>query len=248
MQTPRRIDFSLFDDDLRALLNATAKIFPVEYAYIEAGTNPENYEYVKVITTGEHRLEIYNWTGATWDLIGADDRFMTWTDIRNKPTVYPPDVHTHQEIIDMFAGKADINHTHVELHSHTNKTLLDGLDQTDLDAIAQVADHEERLQLIEGGYSAGHAHANLDILNKIAYTGTANNIDLKTIADNTTALGQKADVTALAAKADVTTLNGHINNTTVHVLQTDKDTWNGKTKVTINTVQPADSSLWYKLI
>ena len=59
----------------------------------------------------------------------------------------------------------------------------------------------------------------------------------------------------LAKKADSTTLNGHIGNSVMHVTQTDKDRWNAKADVsdippsiTVGTVKPTDSSMWYKVI
>lgn len=245
MRTPKRIDLNLFDDDLKTLISTSTKIFPVEYSYVQAGTNPQNYEYVKVMTAGAHRLEIYNWVDNAWHLIGADDKSIAWTDIQGTPTSYPPASHTHE-------GYALTDHTHAALHSHANKTLLDSLAQTDLDRwndyLETLNNHEQRLQLIEGGYSAGHAHGNLAALNKITYSGTLEIIDLKAIADNTAAIGLKANASDLALKADATTVSGHTGNTTVHVLQTDKDNWNAKTKISIAASQPADSSLWFKIV
>lgn len=245
MKTPKRIDLSLFDDNLKTLISASTKIFPVEYSYIQAGTNPQNYEYVKVMTAGPHRLEIYTWVDNGWHLIGADDKSVAWSDIQNTPESYPPSAHTHNEY-------ALTDHTHAALHSHTNKTLLDSLAQTDLDKwnnyLETLTDHEQRLQLIEGGYSAGHAHTNLAALNKITYSGTLESIDLKAIADNTAAIGLKADIADLASKAEATTVSGHTGNSTIHVTQTNKDNWNAKTKISITGTQPTDSSLWFKTL
>ena len=116
------------------------------------------------MTVGPHRLEIYTWVDDEWHLIGADDKSIAWSDIQNVPESYPPSAHTHNEY-------ALTDHTHDTLHSHTNKALLDSLAQTDLDKwnnyLETLTDHEQRLQLIEAGYSAGHAHTNLAALNKI---------------------------------------------------------------------------------
>ncbi|HOO12495.1 MAG TPA: hypothetical protein PK684_06025, partial [Bacillota bacterium] len=83
---PKRIDLSLFTEELRTLINAAAKIFPVEYSLIESGQNPNNYEYVRIMS-GEHKREIYHWDEELkeWGLIGADDFDITWDDIDGKP-------------------------------------------------------------------------------------------------------------------------------------------------------------------
>jgi|ADurb_Gel_01_Slu_FD_contig_61_1175886_length_2100_multi_2_in_0_out_0_2 hypothetical protein len=64
-----------------------------------------------------------------------------WVDILNKPTTYPSDPHTHDisEVINLnttlvnlqnqINNKAEDDHTHPELHTHTNKDALDLIDK-----------------------------------------------------------------------------------------------------------------------
>lgn len=104
-------------------------------------------------------------------------------------------------------------------------------------------------------------------------------------------LGKKSDIghthtdkadktyvdTELSKKANSTTLNGHIDNSTIHVTQTDKNNWDAKANTssipinlsqlnndigyitandipnvppgyTIGTTKPTDGSMWYKVI
>ena len=411
----KRIDFSLFADDVKTLINASAKIFPVAYSYVTDNLNPLNYEYVKVIDDVTHKNEIYLWDETNgFDLLGADDLDINWIDIKEKPSVYPPSNHTHiesditnldkynkSEIDSKLSDKSDTGHSHIKtditdfIHNHiisdiTN--LQENLDskastsdlsivqttlndkasishshtiadvnnlQTDLDSKSNtghihgesditnlttdlankasvdhnhdgryytqsqtdsklsnksdithnhnsvyavksiettVSDHTTRLNTAEENISNntsaisaiqtnmanGDAHSNIDILNKLVYSGSQTSVDLKNIENNTTAISGKADsihnhtksqitdfptlatvatsgsytdlndtptIPDISGKADksyvdqqdatkvnLTTFNGHTSNTTVHVTQTDKNTWNGKeTAFTKNT-------------
>lgn len=415
MSSSKRIDFSLFADDVKTLINASAKIFPVAYSYVTDNLNPLNYEYVKVIDDINHKNEVYLWDETNgFDLLGADDLDINWIDIKEKPSVYPPSNHTHiesditnldkynkSEIDSKLSDKSDTGHSHIKtditdfIHNHiisdiTN--LQENLDskastsdlsivqttlndkasishshtiadvnnlQTDLDSKSNtghihgesditnlttdlankasvdhnhdgryytqsqtdsklsnksdithnhnsvyavksiettVSDHTTRLNTAEENISNntsaisaiqtnmanGDAHSNIDILNKLVYSGSQTSVDLKNIENNTTAISGKADsihnhtksqitdfptlatvatsgsYTDLndtptipdisgkadksyvdqqdATKVDLTTFNGHTSNTTVHVTQTDKNTWNGKeTAFTKNT-------------
>ena len=47
--------------------------------------------------------------------------------------------------------------------------------------------------------------------------------------------------------ADDRNISKHISNTTVHVTQTDKDKWNAS-DITVGTVQPTNSSIWFKTL
>lgn len=247
---PKRIDLSLFTEELRTLINAAAKIFPVEYSLIESGQNPNNYEYVRIMS-GEHKREIYHWDEELeeWGLIGADDFDITWDDIDGKPLRFTPEQHQHteeeisnldkytkNEVNSMLAGKAD---------AFSNRSVLLKIKETvqnDEYDLSMLPDVDYRLSLIEGGYSEGHAHDNLAVLVKLGYTGQLALIDLKQIEDNadaiaaiSTALAGKANTndvnTALALKADKSTFEGHTGNSTIHVTATDKSNWDAKADV-----------------
>lgn len=157
MKKANRISMSLFDEELKALINASAKIFPITQNDVDTNNNPSGYEYGRVDNY------IYRWNNDKWEYIIAD--------------------------------KAD-------------KTYVD---------------------------------------------------------------------TELSKKANSTTLNGHIDNSTIHVTQTDKNNWDAKANTssipinlsqlnndigyitandipnvppgyTIGTTKPTDGSMWYKVI
>lgn len=126
MKTPHRIGIHLLDDSLQTLINASSKIFPVDYAYVTANTNPNNYEYVRVVD-GEHKKEIYIWQDGAFSLIGADDKEVDFnTEVINKPLSYPPSEHSH-----------------AELHSHNNKSIIDTITQNVIDTWNSVTNKAE---------------------------------------------------------------------------------------------------------
>lgn len=215
------------------------------------------------------------------------------------------DKYTQSEVDTLLSAKSDTTHTHSDLHSHSNKAILDKIietePQTDYD-LSQL----QYIEDIRSGYTEGHTHSNLLILDTINQTSLDNwNSAVSHVSDtnkhvadaertlwNTVSnksdsghthdyaptvhlhderyyteaevdslLTAKASSThvhddryyteseidsKLASKADLTTLTGHTGNSTVHVTQTDKDNWNGKSKITIGLAQPTDSSLWYQ--
>lgn len=259
VKRPKRIDISLFTEELQTLINASAKIFPVSYEDVLNNNNPNNYEYVRVIDEGEHRNEIYRWEeqSGIFELIGADDRSITWEDVKNKPTNFSPVPHTHveSEITDLdkyskeyidnaLAQKSDVSHNHDE--SYAGKYVEEVVENHN----SELSNHEDRLSAIESGYSAGHFHSNLNTLEKIRYTGDNETVDLVEIDNsinhrndndihvtgedkikwnNVEVKADKSYVdTSLAKKADATTLTGHIENSTIHVTQNDKNNWNNK--------------------
>lgn len=110
MKKAKRIGMELFDDELKVLINASAKIFPISQEDVDTNNNPNNYEYGRV---GNH---IYRWDTSRWEYIVADDIDIDWADVKSKPTTYPPTIHTHPND-----------------HTHTNKTLLDTITQVLVD-------------------------------------------------------------------------------------------------------------------
>ena len=304
------IDMRLFTDELRTLINASAKIFPMEYEDIANNVNPGNYEYARVVS-GPHKREIYHWDNELqeWGLIGADDIDITWDDIDEKPTSYPPKAHQHSEndisdldkytreqIDNFLAGKADALHGHNELHEHLNKSILDTITQVLINAwnsavehiadlvkhitseeralwntvadkantadvaealsgkadtghnhdgryytkgetdnklalkankfdnrtvlekiveelsydeydISMLYDLDDRLYAIEHGYTEGHTHSNLTVLNLLDYSGELLLIDLKQIENNSMAIEGKADAVHTHGISDVTGLS-----------------------------------------
>jgi len=98
--TTKRIDLSLFDDNLKGLINASAKIFPMSLSDVQANLNPNLYEYVRIIDMGVHKNEIYIWNTTVFELIGADDKQVDFVqEVINKPTSYPNDLaHAHNNL------------------------------------------------------------------------------------------------------------------------------------------------------
>ncbi len=154
-KTPRRVGLDTLDENLKLLINASAKIFPVEYSFIEAGLNNEGYQFVRVID-GENRNNIYIWRTdeEKWELIGADDKHIPWEEIVDKPTKYPPEAHTHteaeisdlnkyskEEIDTLLATKSDDTHSHDELHEHANKSILDSITSVLINAWNSAVEH-----------------------------------------------------------------------------------------------------------
>lgn len=240
MREPKRIGLSLLDEELLTLINASAKIFPVTQDEIDNNLNPNGYEYAKV------GRAIYIWEDNQWRYVIADDIDIAWDDIKSKPAQYTPASHTHtitevangeiytkEEVDDQLDMKSDVNHNHDQFYSVIDHNHDDSY------AVKQVEDDvqdiEQRLFNIENGYTEGHSHPNVDVLNSISQQQVNNWDTVLTKAD-------KSYVdTSLASKADLTTLNGHTGNTVVHVTQTDKDNWNSKAEISdIPTSLPAN--------
>lgn len=98
MGVGKRIDISLFDPALKDLINASAKIFPITQNDIDNHLNPSGYEYGRLQSVIDNITYIYTWhvDDAEWVRVGADDKSVDWnTNVVNKPTVFPPDTHTH---------------------------------------------------------------------------------------------------------------------------------------------------------
>ena len=133
----KRIGLELFTEELKALFNASAKIFPITQDMVTNNLNPDGYEYGKI------ERSIYRWSGATWEYIVADDVDIKWTDVSEKPTVFPPEVHDH-----------------VDLHTHTNKSLLDSFTQMLVDTWNTVTGKAELV----------HTHSEADVTNLDKYT------------------------------------------------------------------------------
>ena len=89
----KRISMSLFDEELKGLINASAKIFPITQLQVDSNLNPDNYEY------GRIERSIYRWHEGTWSYIVADDIDIEWSTIKNKPSTFPPIEHTHPTLI-----------------------------------------------------------------------------------------------------------------------------------------------------
>lgn len=61
----RRIGYELLDNNVKSLIDAGIKAYPVNYEYVTANVNDQNYDYVRVVD-GEHKNEIYSWINGTF--------------------------------------------------------------------------------------------------------------------------------------------------------------------------------------
>lgn len=252
MTKAKRISLSLFDEDLKDLINASAKIFPMTQEDIDNNLNPNGYEYARV------NRKIYVWEAGKWDYVIADDIEVLWKDILDKPLKFSPVEHQHseadindldkytkQETDALLADKAEADHTHdysASNHNHDEDYAVKAIE-------ADVTDMLQRLFNIENGYTEGHTHPNVDVINSIT----------QAMLDAWNTVTSKADKSyvddELLKKANATALSGHTSSTTIHVTQADKDNWNAKadlddipSSISIGTVKPTDGSVWYEII
>lgn len=80
------IDISMLDPNLVGMITSATTMYPVPYSLITSNTNPDNYNFAKVIDT-THKNEIYKWdtTLSQWTLLGIDDNATNWAAVANKP-------------------------------------------------------------------------------------------------------------------------------------------------------------------
>lgn len=245
----RRIDLSLLDDEIKSLISASTKIMPVEENVIINNTPLDGIEYCIVVTNNsEYRNNIYKWNRHTfeWELIGADDKSVTWEEVNGKPLVYPPSTHEHSQY-------ALVSHEHPHNHDTRYYTIAqmdlivsnhEHIQYAPITVVPTITNHEERITRIESGYSDGHFHGNIPVLDELSDIGGELNYKGKTISTDIdlspyatkVELATKSDInhthpdyatkTELSGKADTSTVSGHTGNSTVHVTQSDKDNWN----------------------
>ncbi len=201
MKSPKFIDISLLDNDLKNLINASTKIFPINYADLALG-NPNNYEYVRVLD-GQHKNEIYVWDNTDWVLIGADDYDVDWQDVNNKPVAFTPVDHAHAK-----TEITDFSHTHIKsevtdfAHNHTKSEITDFSHNHTKSEITDFAhDHDGRYYLKSEvdnklltksdsthSHAELHSHANKVVLDKVTETVSNPSYDLSLIPDHETRL------------------------------------------------------------
>lgn len=244
----RRIDISLFDDELKTLISASTKIFPMNWEDISANHNPHDYEYVKCLDT-EHKHEIYTWDIDHWTLIGADDFDVAWDDVSEKPTAFSPIPHTHTR-----TEVTDFSHTHPKSeindfgHTHTKEDISDF---THSHSTSEISDFEH-FHTKEEITDFNHTHTKTDV------TDFEHNHEISEVTGLTTALFNKSDLdhdhdgryatpAQLANKSDVThnhdaayssithnhdaayAAKNHSEDASIHVTPQEKEEWNSKT-------------------
>lgn len=225
----KRIDFSLLDDNMKTLINAAAKIFPIQWVDIVNNINANNYEYVKPTDNSEHKREIYFWNISVWELIGADDLNVEYSELKGIPLEFTPSAHAHEI--------SEVNLLQASLDAKVDEVIGKQLSTEDF-----TTDLKTKLVSLTDNaavdYSAMNDNLNTHVNNGSVHVTTQE----KTYISN---VPSKADTsyvnTQLALKADTSTLSGHTGNTTIHVNQTEKDTWNAKANIQFNGTQPANA-------
>lgn len=252
MVQPKRVGMSVMDEEVKQLISASMKIFPVDYSFVQEGLNPNNFEYVRVTTPGQFKNHIYVWDDG-WTLIGADDNSVPWDDITGKPISFVPIAHTH--LMEEIEGLVDA------IGAFVLKEVGKGLSTNDF-----TNDLKLKLESLGGSASMDYT----EMSNQLNAHKTDSSMHV-TPTEKTaiSTIGSKVDKsyvdTELAKKADSTTLNGHASNTNVHVTQTDKNKWNAAEQnakdytdqqlanydsapeIEIGTTQPT-SKIWYKFL
>lgn len=99
MAKSHRVSYLLLADDVKTLISATLKTYPVTYDYVFANTNPHQYDYVRVVD-GEYTNAIYKWVDSSFQPIGMHEH-----------------THTQSQIVDFT------QHNHEDLYY--DKTTVD---------------------------------------------------------------------------------------------------------------------------
>ena len=169
----------------------------------------------------------------------------TLLDIIDFPSNMPPSNHTHteNEITDLdkytkteidsaLSGKANSVHSHFE----SDIVDLDKYTKAEIDAILDgKVDKVDGKGLSTNDFTTFYKNK-LDSLSENAsfdYTSMQEALNNhKTSSDHDGRYYTKTELNAtLSGKADKVIVDGHINSSTIHVTQDDKDVWNGKADV-----------------
>lgn len=245
---PKRISLALFDEELKTLINTSAKIFPMSQEDIDNNLNPNNYEYAKV------GRAIYSWHDDKWDYIIADDIEVLWTDIQGKPLTFPPTNHEHgeeeitnldkyskSEVDNLLADKAGKN----ELHSHENKSLLDGITQALINAwdsavthISDIVRHvtqadKDKWDAVVNKADKTYVDTALEDKADKTYVDIELNKKSPLGHDHDGAYYKKDEVDSkLSSKSNIghthTELDIHINDDIIHISPQDRENWDSK--------------------
>ena len=236
-KTPRFIEYTELSQGLKDLIEAGAKIFPINT--VEDLPLVKDKDYYRILS-GEEKNNIYTWDVETsmYILVGADDKDVLWTEIKNKPTEFTPQSHTHvtSQITNFPTTMQPSPHNHTELEIiNLNKYTTQQVDAFLTNKVDKITGKglstndfttDEKTKL-----SQLYTDASFDYATMVQQLS-----DHKISTDHDNRYYQKTEINNLLAnKSDVTTVNGHTSNTTIHVTQTNKDTWDAKASTTYVT-------------
>lgn len=184
----------------------------------------------------------YVWNGSEFIKVAEAeslDVVLSWDNVTGKPSSFLPMKHGHTEadIADLdkytqaetnakLEGKSEKNHTHIELHSHANKSALDNVTQGHLNKIGT---NEERIETLEASSGQLHTHANKTTLDKIVYFGAKPTIDLNKLDELENHTHSYASLTG---KPTIPTQTSQLTNNSGYMTS-------NASKLTVSTTAPA---------
>jgi hypothetical protein len=143
-----------------------------------------------------------------------DDRYYTETETNTLLSGKSDTTHNHDssyytegEIDTLLLGKSDTTHTHTDLHTHTNKALLDTYNQSNTDITTAITN--------------SHTHTNKAVLDDIINSGDGNSFlandgTYKSVSSGSASWGSITGT--LSSQTDLqTALNGKASTTHTHV-------------------------------
>lgn len=280
MSGANRIKLNLLDQEILDLIIHGVNIIPIPtYSELPSEDTGKFYR----VLGGTEKNNIYAWDESTgkYELIGADDKEVYWGELKGVPTQFQPISHTHSEsdIIGLdkysksevdtkLSEKAPLVHTHptssitgldTALGQKVDKVTGKGLSTNDFTTTLK-----DKLESLSDSASVDYSSMKglLDehIADPVLHLTESDIVAIANIASK----ADKSYVdTQLATKASSSTVSGHTGNLTVHITQTERDNWNGKSNfsgsyndltdkpviegytVSIGTAQPT-TDMWYK--
>lgn len=243
MNNSRRIGLDLLDDVLKNMINTSAKIIPVDYNFVLENSNPNNYEFVVIVNECEYKNHIFRWDSG-WTFIGANDVYVTWEEIKHKPTSFTPTEHTHDFLITTH-NHDDVYSKLAHTHDYSPSTHNHDAQYASKEKEAVVEDLEQRMCSIESEYINVHVHDNFDVLNKLSYDTVLkyDNVEMSMATHNHDgAYYKKADIDSkLLSKLDKV----HADDTALHLTADQQEKILNTTSSAISSIQPT-TDIWYK--
>lgn len=225
MAQGRRITADMFDENLRDVVMGNTNIIPI--STVKDLPSSDTGKMYRVLT-GAEKHNIYTWDAdiKRYVLIGADDRDIRWTDVMEKPSVFPAAAHKHTEadIIgldkytkaetdSLIAGRSPKSHTHTEseivgLNKYTKEEV------NALVALRALSSHIHAMSEITGLVAALSAK-----VDKVTGKGLSTNDFTNSLKTKLEGLSDSASV---SYDAMLELFNAHKDNQSIHLTESDK--------------------------